>query len=255
MQKTVELNEIKNQLEDRNYELEKANNEITEILKMKTDFMNRAAHDLRTPLTPITILVPIIKKKVSDEKLRKDLTVVENNANYLNQLVSELIILIKMQSGTVEYKYEKIIMDEMIDEVIKNEESVLKVNRINIVKKIQSNLPQVNGDRLKLTEVLQNIMSNAIKFMPNGGTLDFEAIKKDNFLYVSIKDSGIGMTKKTLSNLFEPFFKADQSRHSQGSGLGLNICKIIVENHKGKIWAESRGLGKGTTITFTLPLS
>jgi len=255
VQKTVELNEIKNQLEDRNYELEKANNEITEILKMKTDFMNRAAHDLRTPLTPITILVPIIKKKVSDEKLRKDLTVVENNANYLNQLVSELIILIKMQSGTVEYKYEKIIMDEMIDEVIKNEESVLKVNRINIVKKIQSNLPQVNGDRLKLTEVLQNIMSNAIKFMPNGGTLDFEAIKKDNFLYVSIKDSGIGMTKKTLSNLFEPFFKADQSRHSQGSGLGLNICKIIVENHKGKIWAESRGLGKGTTITFTLPLS
>ena len=103
--------------------------------------------------------------------------------------------------------------------------------------------------------MLHNLISNAIKFMPKGGTLNFETLKKDNFLYVRIKDSGIGMTQKTLSRLFEPFFKADQSRHSQGSGLGLSICKTIVENHKGKIWAESKGLGKGTIITFTLPLS
>ena len=255
VQKTVELNETKNQLEDRNYELEKANNEITELLRIKTDFLNRAAHDLRTPLTPITILVPIIKKKEKDEMLRKDLAVVENNTNYLNQLVSELITLIKTQSGTVEYEYEKIKMDKLIEDVIKNEESVFKINRIKIVKKIQSNLPPLNGDSLKLTEVLHNLISNAIKFMPKGGTLNFETLKKDNFLYVRIKDSGIGMTKKTLSRLFEPFFKADQSRHSQGSGLGLSICKTIVENHKGKIWAESKGLGKGTIITFTLPLS
>ena len=90
--------------------------------------------------------------------------------------------------------------------------------------------------------------------MTKGGKLKITTFEKDNFIYVSIKDTGTGMTKKTLSKLFEPFFKADESRHSEGSGLGLSICKKIIEEHNGGILAQSEGLGKGSTITFYLPI-
>ena len=253
IRRTIELNEVKGQLEDKNVELEAANKEIMDMLKTKTEFMNRVAHDLRTPLTPITLLVPLIKNKVTNTKMRHNLTIVENNTKYLNQLLNELISLIKKQPGKLK-NYEKLNMDELIEEVISNEENVIKSHNIKVTKEIAPNLPSIKGIRLSIIEVLQNIITNAVKFMPKGGKLKITAFKKDNFIYVSIKDSGIGMAKNTLSRLFEPFFKADKSRHSQGSGLGLSICKKIIEEHDGEIMVQSEGLGKGTTITFYLPM-
>ena len=254
VRKTIELNELKGQLEDKNIDLEKANEEITNLLKTKIDFMNRAAHDLRTPLTPIITLAPIIENEIKDEKLKHGISIIKNNANYLNKIVKELISIIKSQPNKFEKDFEKINIKDLITEVINNEENVFRSHKIKINEKIPSGLPNIFVDRISITEVLQNIISNAIKFTPNGGTLKATAFKKDNFIYVDIKDSGIGMSKKTLSRLFEPFFKADESRHIEGSGLGLSICKRILENHNGGIKAQSDGPGKGSTITFYLPV-
>ena len=254
VRKTIELTELKAKLEDKNTDLEKANREILDLLKSRTDFMNQAAHDLRTPLMPIITLTPIIKDEIEDEKLKHDMLIVENNANYLNQIVNNLISIIKFQSGKFEGNYEVIDIKNLIDEVSGNEENIFKIHKIKIVKNISEKLPKVRGNKLNIIEVVQNILSNSIKFMPKGGALKISAFKKDNFIYVSIKDTGIGMSKKTLSKLFVPFFKADESRHAEGSGLGLSICKKIMEKHNGGIMAESRGLGKGTTITFYLPV-
>lgn len=253
IRKTIDLTEIKNQLEDKNFELESANREITNILKTKTEFVNRVAHDLRTPLAPILILVPLIKSKVKDKKIKHDILIVENNAKYLNQLLSELITLIKREPSKPESNYERLSMSDLIDEVLKNEENVINAHKIRVIREVTHKLPSIIGNRLAIIEVLHNIISNAIKFMTKGGKLKIIAFEKDNFIYVSIKDTGIGMTKKTLSKLFDPFFKADESRHSEGSGLGLSICKKIIEDHNGSIVAQSEGLGKGSTITFYLP--
>ena len=254
IRKTIDLTELKSQLEDKNIDLETANKEILNLLKIKTDFMNQAAHDLRTPLTPIMTLIPIIKEQVKDEKVKRSIIVVENNANYLNQIMKELISMIKIKSDSVEKNYEEIDIKDIIEEVAANEEHIFKIHKVKVVKSIAPKMPKVMGNRLNIVEVIQNIISNSIKFMPKGGTFNITAFKKDNFIYVSMKDTGMGMSKETISKLFEPFFKADPSRHGEGSGLGLSICKKIMENHNGSIIAESGGLGKGTKMTFYLPI-
>lgn len=254
IRKTIDLTELKNELEDKNFELENANREITNLLKAKTEFMNRVAHDLRTPLAPILILAPLIKSKTNDEKIRHDISIVENNAKYLNQLLNELIALIKREPSKSEGSYERLDIMELIEEILNNEENVFKTQKIKVARQIAPKLHGIMGNRISLIEVLHNLISNAVKFMAKGGKLKITAFEKDNFIYVSVKDNGIGMTKKTLSKIFEPFFKADESRHSEGSGLGLSICKKIVEEHGGGIIAQSEGLKKGSAITFYLPI-
>lgn len=252
---TNELMAIKAQLEVRNKELQSANKEIQKMLTMKTEFMNEAAHDLRTPLTPILTLTPLIKLKVNDPELLRHIAVIDNNAHILNNIIQSLINVIKSQTGIAEYSFEFIDMKALIDEVLSNYDIMLKEHKLKAIRNIEKGLPKIRADKLKITEVLQNILSNAVKFSKGNGTITINAQKKDRYVNVSVSDTGIGMSKETLKRLFEEFFKADTSRHSfEGVGLGLSICKRIVENHHGKIWAESKGLGKGTTIIFEIPI-
>jgi signal transduction histidine kinase len=114
----------------------------------------------------------------------------------------------------------------------------------------------VNADELQLKEVFNNLSSNAAKFMEHGGTLTFDAkkMKEENFVMISVKDTGLGMTSEQLNHIFDEFYKADESRHDlSASGLGLPIVKRIVERHGGRIWAESPGPEKGTIFYFTVP--
>jgi signal transduction histidine kinase len=113
----------------------------------------------------------------------------------------------------------------------------------------------VNVDRLKLREVLNNLMMNAITYSsPEGGTITLRATQNHHDVIVSITDTGVGLTKTQLHQIFDELYKADDARqHHEKTGLGLSICKRIVEKHGGRIWAESPGPGKGTTVFFTVP--
>jgi len=112
----------------------------------------------------------------------------------------------------------------------------------------------VKADKLRFRELFENLASNAIKYTPKGGeTVTIDAKKEKKHVEVSVKDTGIGMNKRQIKRVFDEFYKADRSRHElESSGLGLSICKRIVEKHGGKIWVESKGLGKGSTFYFTL---
>ena len=255
VRKTIELAELRGILEDRNYQLQLANKRVTGLLNAKTEFMNQAAHDLRTPLTAIVTLIPLIRKKVGNRQVLHDFAIVENNVRYLNGIVKELLALIKKDSAEYGYQHEDIDIRKLVNEILLNEGVILKSSKVKVIKKIAHSLPPVTGNRLKLTEVIQNIMANAVKFMPEGGTLTVSAYENNNFIYVKVNDTGIGMEKGTLLKLFSPFFKADASRHSEGSGLGFSICKKIVEAHNGAIWAESEGRNRGSTVTFRLPVN
>ena len=103
-------------------------------------------------------------------------------------------------------------------------------------------------------ELFDNLLGNSVKFTPNGGTITIDAKKNNNDITISLKDTGIGMDRKEIIHIFDEFYKVDESRHDMSSvGLGLAICKRIVEKHNGKIWAASQGKGKGTTMYISLP--
>jgi len=114
----------------------------------------------------------------------------------------------------------------------------------------------VLADKLRLEELINNIFENSVKYSNNNNTdITIDAQKEKDYVKVSIKDQGIGMTKNQVKHVFEEFYKVDSSRHdSDSTGLGMTICKRIIERLDGKIWVESQGLGKGTTIFFTIPL-
>ena len=201
------------------------------------------------------MLIPPIKKRIKDIGILYDLKVIEKNANYLKQIADDLISYLKSSTGRYQYIFKKTDIKGLIEDVLVTYREAFNQNKTEIIKRIPENLPLVEADELKIAEVLQNLVSNALKFMPRVGKLTIDIKKRDNFINVEFKDTGIGMSKKTLSKIFVEFFKADKSRHIPGEGLGLSICKKIIEDHHGRIWAESKGIGKGSTILFDIPIS
>ncbi|MBD3204286.1 PAS domain S-box protein [Candidatus Woesearchaeota archaeon] len=261
----LKLKELKDELEDFNKNLEKkvdkrtkevkqANKQIKILLERKNQFINELAHDLRTPLTPITYLIESIKEDINNKEMLKDIQIIENNTNYLKNLVEDILKLARIDNNKVEFNFEGANIYDVVQNVIINNQVTFNKLKIRTENKISKKTPEVYIDKLKITEVLENLVMNSTKFMKKGGKLTFSTKKKDNFIIVSVKDDGIGIDKKHLQKIFHEFYKADSSRHHKGSGLGLSICKRIIEKHGGKIWAESKGKGKGTAIKFTIKL-
>jgi len=255
VKKSMNLTETTGQLDDKNYELQQANKEILNLMEARTEFINKAAHDLRTPITPILILIPTIKKRIKDIGILFDLKVIERNANYLKNIADNLISYLKSKTQNYNYNFKKTDIRRLIEDVLITYREAFKQHKISVIKKFSGNLPLIGLDRLKITEVIQNIVSNALKFMPRVGKLTISVKKMDNFINVRFKDTGIGIKKEALEEIFREFFKADVARHTEGQGLGLSICKGIIEDHHGKIWAESKGHGKGSTISFNIPIT
>jgi signal transduction histidine kinase len=130
---------------------------------------------------------------------------------------------------------------------------MLKQNKINVENMVNEKI-SVQADRLRLGELLNNLVSNAVKYTPNeNGTITIGAVKDKDLITVSVKDNGIGMTREQIDRVFDEFYRADKSMSERDStGLGLSIAKRIVEKHGGKIWVDSPGKGKGTTFYFSL---
>jgi signal transduction histidine kinase len=142
-----------------------------------------------------------------------------------------------------------------VNNVVEKNKLLLKQNNIKINNNIDENI-MIESDKLRLEELFDNLINNAIKYGKGTGTITIDAKEDKDFVTVFVKDTGMGMNEKQLSRIFDEFYKADDSRHDfDSSGLGLPICKRIVEKHGGKIWAESLGEGKGTTMFFTIPTS
>ena len=141
-----------------------------------------------------------------------------------------------------------------INEIIETNRLMFEENQIQIEKNLNPDI-QVSVDKLRIHEVFNNIFNNAVKYSnKNGGTIFINQIENYDFIEISIKDTGAGMTSNQLEKVFDEFFKADQSRHDfDSSGLGLPITKRIIELHGGRIWAESEGIGKGSVFYFTIP--
>jgi len=229
--------------------------EVDILLKQKDEFINQLGHDLKTPLMPLSTLIPLLMQKEKDATKREWLEVLNRNVDYMKGIVIKTLDLARLNSPKTKFSIEDINLKNEIARTIENKITLFEHKKIKINNNITDDY-FVKADKLRLEELLTNIIENSIKYNSNGGEITINAEKEKNFVKVSIKDTGIGMTNGQIRHMFDEFYKADQSRHDfDSSGLGMTISKRIVERHNGKIWAESPGIGKGTTVNFTLPLA
>jgi len=247
--------EIKELNEDLEQRVKERTTEVEKLLHQKDEFVNQLGHDLKNPLGPIINLLLIIEEQETNPESKEMFEVINRNVNYMKNLVTKTIQLARLNAPSTELSVEDTTLLDEINKVIERSVLLFKENNIKIENKIDRDTA-VKADKLRLEELFDNIIGNSIKYSPNGGNITIDAEDDGKFVVVFVKDEGAGMTREQLDHIFEEFYKADESRHDfNSSGLGLSICKRIVEKHGGKIWAESEGKGKGTTMFFTIPTS
>lgn len=255
-QTNQELTEVKEQLSKLNQDLERKVEErtfeIKKLLKQKDEFISQLGHDLKTPVSILINVLPTIEE-VSEKNVKKECEVAIQNIKYIKNLITETLKIAELISSKVLLNKIELNLREIIDGVINNKLIVFEKKNLKFVNKIDKKITVI-ADRLRLEEVINNIIGNAIKYTTEKNRIiTIDAEEKEKVVTLSIKDNGIGMTKEQLTHCFDEFYKADKSRHDLDSvGLGLSICKRIVEKHDGKIWAESPGLGLGTTFYINL---
>ncbi len=212
----------------------------------------RLGHDLKTPLTPLLMLLPLIKNRVSDPKSKKMVDMCCENITCIKALAEKYKMFVSLVSSIKPYEYQNITLVSAVEECLA--ESAASIGAKDLSCQISVDpliVVPVVPDQLK--ELLSNLVSNAVHYSPEQGVIYIAAEQHADVVTISLRDEGIGLTADHRERIFDEFFKADESRHELGtSGLGLSICKRIVWNHHGRIWAESAGLGRGTTIIFTL---
>ena len=249
-----EKQNVEKKVIDRTKELKKEKEHVELLLDQKTQFVNQLSHDLRTPLTPMLTLLPVAIRYTKDKDTKHDLETILRNAKYLKRLVSNTLNLARLQNNALKFTPENTDISQTIKDVIDANKTTFEKNSIKVVNNTKRNT-YAWTDPLRTREIIENLQMNSVKFMSEGGTLTFSAAKTINHLTISVSDTGIGIEKDKLKKIFEEFYKADESRHNiGGSGLGLSICKRMVEKMNGKIWAESKGKNTGSTVSFTLPL-
>lgn len=253
----TERKKIEENLRDLNIDLElkvrERTAEIEKLLKQKDDFIWQLSHDLKSPLTPILGLLPTIQEEEKDPKLKELLKVLDRNANYMKDLITKTLEFERLGSSNVNLTFENTDISNVIDDILLNKKTIFSDKEINVENNMTDNLI-VNADKIQLNELFDNLLTNAIKFTPDKGKIKIDAKKEREHVIVSISDNGIGLEKDQINHIFDEFYKVDKSRHElDSSGLGLPICKRIVEKHNGKIWVESPGKGKGSTFYIKLP--
>jgi signal transduction histidine kinase len=248
-------------LRESNEMLSQQYEKVKESEKMKSEFINIAAHELRTPIQPILGLTDIIYSKIEDKEQHELLDIIMRNANRLKRLSDNLLDVTKIESQSLMLKKEKLNLNVLISEVLKeyvNKKLKQQMIKIGYDFRYTADII-VEADRDRLAQVIRNLIDNALKFTTiyNNQTIFVIVDKKKEEeekeqAIVSVKDTGEGIPKEILPKLFTKFTTSDSNT---GTGLGLYICKNIVEAHDGKIWAENNSNGKGATFRFTLPIA
>ncbi len=222
--------------------------------RLKTEFMNIAAHELKSPVTPIKgYLDLIISDDQSNDKIKKWAKVGLRNADRLLFLVNDILDVSRLENDTMKFDMKKIQTSEFLLDITEDMRPTIEGKNLTFNVNIPDDLPPILGDDFRLQQVFRNLFVNAIKFTDEG-SISFSAEKKDNKVSVLIQDTGIGIRKEDMKELFKKFFQAEtgDNRKHEGTGLGLFISREILRKHKADISVESM-LGKGTTFHIKIP--
>jgi PAS domain S-box-containing protein len=232
----------------------RAQHELQELNRLKTEFLSTAAHELRTPLTTIRGFSEILlSRRLEADRQLRFLTMINEQATHLGKIIDDLLDISRLEAKrNLTLVMDPVDMGELIERTIRPFQEA--ATHHHFVLERCANCPPILGDAVRLTQVIENLLSNARKYSPEGGTVLVRVSASDEMVRVSVQDEGIGLTPDEMEHLFEKFYRANASNTAvNGTGLGLAISKLIVELHGGTIWADSKP-GKGSTFSFTLPL-
>ena len=243
----------------KNIKEKKLNEEkVVFISNARKEIVDTVSHDLKNPLSSIKLGLQYIERKLSrnpsfnDEEVEKRMKVLLRSVDKMNNMISNLLDHTKLEAGKLILEPTYCELTGFINEIIEQFRPMAESRKITLSLELLEEYKFIHCDQVRVEQVLSNIIGNAIKFTPIGGEIHVTMRFSDNFVVVSIKDSGHGMSKDQLEHIFDRYWQvADTSR--LGNGLGLAIAKIVVETHHGRIWVESE-LGKGSTFHFSLPL-
>jgi len=252
---------LEEQVKERTKELTVANSQLRELDRMKSDFVSIASHQLRTPLTAtkgyVSMLLEGTYGTISN-KAEGALRMVYASNERLVRIVDDLLDLSRMERGKFQYRFAKFSLVDLLEGIVKELAITVEVKKLKIVWNAPEHAEQfcVSADEEKLRQTFLNILDNAIKYTLKGH-IEIKIAKdtQPDYIRVSIKDTGIGISIEEREKLFERFVRGKGGSHvsASGSGIGLYIAKKIVDDHNGHIWAESEGRGKGSTFIVTLP--
>jgi signal transduction histidine kinase len=252
--RTEELRKSNDSLTDSNKQLAIANEQLKDHDKLQKEFINIAAHELRTPIQPILSLTEVLRSKIKDTEQLAMLDVAIRNAKRLRQLTENILDSTKIEGKSLQLEKERFNLFEVILNVVqdfRNQQIENPTVDIKILPDEPNKEIVINADKSRIAQVISNLLSNAIKFTKQGTVLITVDKKKDNKeVIVSIKDTGTGLDPEILPRLYSKF----ASKSVKGTGLGLFISRSIIEAHGGKIWADNNADGKGVTFYFTLPI-
>ena len=241
-----------NMMED----LDNAMKELKTMDKLKAEFMNIAAHELKTPLTPmiayLDLLITEKKGKITPEQ-KETLQIITRNLDRLKRLINDILDISRLEAQAMKMEITKVNMTTVLKQTATEYKPAVEKKGLKIITKIPEKMPKIQGDYGRLRQVVGNLLNNAVKFTDKG-TITLSATAEKEGIRVTVTDTGKGINDKDLPKLFEKFFQAETSpeRKAEGTGLGLTIVKGIIETHKGKVFITST-YGKGTTIGFYLP--
>jgi len=230
--------------------------EYEELNKMKTDLLATVSHELRTPLATIkgyaTMMLDYFSRLNTGEK-QDYLKSIDHSTDRLALLVDNLLDTSRMEAGLLKLEKHPTNITKLLNTA--TTEARVRINRHHIVTKVKKDLPRVNLDAKRIRQVLDNLINNAIKYSPQGTVVTISAKKVSGEVLISVSDHGTGIPPEELTNIFDRMYRIEQRLYSgvDGLGLGLYICRRLVEAHSGRIWVESK-LGEGSTVFFTLPL-
>jgi two-component system phosphate regulon sensor histidine kinase PhoR len=234
--------------------------------RMQRDFLANISHELRTPLTSVRLLAETLEDVVdtSPERAQQFIEKIENEVEYLSGMVAELLELSRIESGQLPMTIEPVEAGQLVHEILARMLPQAQRHRVRLSTDIQQGQTMVAADSKLIARVLVNLVHNAIKFTPSGGSIVIGTgpVKHQQMQRFYVSDTGVGIREEDLPRVFERFFKASRSRAKEdfigpgggGAGLGLAIARHVVEAHGGRIQATSI-LGQGSTFSFTLPVA
>ena len=231
---------------------------LQELDRIKTDFLSSISHELRTPLTSILGYLEVLSEGYGGElgtEQARVLGIVDRNAHRLLILIEELLIMSRVESGTFRLSLGPVSLADVLDGAYQAVQPDLRLRDLTVVVDVAADADVVEGDAGQLDRVMINLLTNAIKFTPDGGRVDVSSRRSGDTVEIRVSDTGIGIPLDDQSRIFERFFRSSSTQHLAvpGTGLGLSITKAIIEEHGGRISVTSSP-GKGTEVTVALPI-
>jgi two-component system, OmpR family, phosphate regulon sensor histidine kinase PhoR len=232
--------------------------ELQHLRRMRSEFVDNLSHELRTPLANIRLLTEMLLDDLEREevsrRVRERVATIDIETGHLVQMVNELLDLSRIEQAASPMRRDAVLLAPLVAGTLQRLRTFAERQEVVLVELVPDDLPAVRGDEERLDQLLMNLLHNAIKFSPQGGTVTVTTDERPDSVVVSVTDHGMGIPKQDRDRVFERFYKVDRARQRGlgGTGLGLAIARHIAEAHGGRLWLESTD-GAGSTFSFSIP--